>query len=330
MPMMANIVSAADVLAARLAVCPFFAHFNFNEMNSVVDISVVVPLLNEERYVGHCIESLLSQTYPKDRFEVIVIDNGSQDSSYAIVEQYPQIKLLVESEKGSYAARNRGITEASGSVIAFIDPDCMPDKDWLQNIASAMDEPDVLVLLGRRCLPSLLSSLSLLEAYENEKDEYVINGETETLYYGYTNNMAVRRKLFEDLGLFLKIPRGADTIFVRRVADTYSGGVVRYRSDVVVTHMEVNNVASYYRKAFLYGRHRVLNNTITYAQPLGIRQRLEILRRAILNRGLSMFEAARLLALLAGGGVMWHVGTLSRFGLPFKKEFVAAEDLKET
>ncbi len=289
-------------------------------MNAEIDISVVIPLLNEERYVGDCIESLLSQTYPKDRFEVIVIDNGSRDTSRAIVERYPQVKLLRESERGSYAARNRGIVEARGSVIAFIDPDCMPDKDWLQNIASAMEDPEILVLLGRRCLSPLWSSLSLLEAYENEKDEYVINGATEILYYGYTNNMAVRRKLFDDLGLFLKIPRGADTIFVRRVADTYSGGVVRYRPDVVVTHMEVSSVAAYYRKAFLYGRHRILNNTITYAQPLNLRQRLEILRRAILNRGLSMFEAARLLALLAGGGIMWQMGMWSRFGLLLKRK----------
>lgn len=289
-------------------------------MHAEIDISVVIPLLNEERYVRDCVESLLSQTYPKNRFEVIVIDNGSCDSSYAIVQEYPQVKLLSESEPGSYAARNRGILEARGSVIAFIDPDCLPDQNWLENIASAMKDPAILVLLGRRRLPTMIPSLSLLEAYENEKDDSVINGETEALYYGYTNNMAVRKKLFEDLGLFLKIPRGADTIFVRRIADTYSGGVVRYRSDIVVTHLEVNSVRAYYRKAFLYGRHRVLNNTITYARPLDLRQRLGILRKAVKNRGLSMYEAARLLTLLAGGGLMWQMGMWSRLGLLLKRK----------
>jgi len=231
-------------------------------MNGVVDISVVVPLFNEERYLAACLQSLLSQTYPKDRYEVIVVDNGSTDASYAIAEQYPQIKLLLEPERGSYVARNRGIAEANGAIIAFIDPDCLPSKDWLQNIAAAMGESVVRVDLGRRCLPSHSRVLPLLEAYENAKDEYVFHSQIKTLYYGYTNNMVVRKESFTEFGPFLNIPRGADTIFVRQIADAHSGGVIRYCPNVVVTHLEISSVAAYYRKVFLYGRHRVLNNKI--------------------------------------------------------------------
>jgi glycosyltransferase involved in cell wall biosynthesis len=229
-------------------------------MNPVVDISVVVPIFNAEPYLENFIQSLLSQTYSKDSYEVIFVDNGSKDASRMIAEQYPQIKLVLEPERGPYAARNRGIAQASGAVIAFIDPDCLPSEDWLQNIADAMGEPVVQVVLGRRSLPPLPPMLSLLEAYENAKDEYVFHGQIKTLYYGYTNNMAVRKELFNELGPFLNIPRGADTIFVCQIAEAYSGGVIRYCPNVVVTHLEISSVVAYYRKVFLYGRHRVLNN----------------------------------------------------------------------
>lgn len=283
-------------------------------MNPVVDISVVVPVFNAEPYLEHFIQSLLSQTYSKDSYEVIVVDNGSKDASRTIVEQYPHIKLVLEPEKGAYAARNRGIAQASGAVIAFIDPDCLPREDWLQNIAAAFEEPAVRMVLGRRCLPPLSPVLSLVEAYENAKDEYVLQSQSKTLYYGYTNNMAVRKELFNELGPFLNIPRGADTIFVRRVTDTDSCNVIRYCSNVVVTHLEISSVAAYYRKVLLYGRHRVSSNKIIYGESLNTRQRLEIFQIAIRNRGFSKLEAAQLLFLLAGGAIMWYLGTWSKLG----------------
>jgi len=231
---------------------------------------------------------------------VIVIDNGSLDASRVIAEHDTQIKVLVENERGSYAARNLGIAEARGALIVFLDPDCIPGDDWLQNIAAAMFDPAVLVVLGRRCLPPLSPSLSLLEAYENEKDEYVINRQMETLCYGYTNNMAVRRKLFEDLGPFLKIPRGADTIFVRRVVDTYSSDVVCYCPDVVVTHLEISSVAAYYRKVFLYGRHRYYRCQDDRSQSGAPKCATTSarLRKAVRNRRFSTLEAVHLLCLL--------------------------------
>jgi len=77
-------------------------------MNRVVDISVVVPVFNAERYLERCIQALLSQAYSKDSYEVIVVDNGSTDASLAIAEQYPQIKLLLETERGLLCGKKPG------------------------------------------------------------------------------------------------------------------------------------------------------------------------------------------------------------------------------
>jgi len=178
-------------------------------------------------------------------------------------------------------------------------------------------------------LPPLSPVLSLLEAYENAKDEYVLQSQSESLYYGYTNNMAVRKQLLMELGPFLSISRGADTIFVRRVADTYSYNAIRYCSNVVVTHLEIRSVAAYYRKVLLYARHRGLANKIIYAKSLNTHQRLRIFQIAIRNHGFSKFEAAQLLFLLAGGAIIWYLGTWSKLKLQLVSDPIAAENAKE-
>ena len=65
-----------------------------------MDISVIVPFYNEEGYVEQCVQALLSQDYPKERYEVILVDNNSSDRSAEIVRRYPGIKLLSEGLQG--------------------------------------------------------------------------------------------------------------------------------------------------------------------------------------------------------------------------------------
>lgn len=91
--------------------------------------SVVVPFLNEGRYIARCIESLLGQDFDKNGYELIFIDNGSVDNSRKIVERFPNVILLSEEKKNPYAARNKGLRLAKGSIIAFSDADCVVAKD---------------------------------------------------------------------------------------------------------------------------------------------------------------------------------------------------------
>src|SRR5881628_2239659 len=105
--------------------------------NAVMKISVVVPFYNEQRYIGDCIEALLAQDYPGEQYEIILVDNNSSDRSCEIVKSHQRIKLLSEKRQGDFAARNRGLEEAKGGIIAFTDSNCAPAKDWLQKIEAA-------------------------------------------------------------------------------------------------------------------------------------------------------------------------------------------------
>jgi len=86
--------------------------------------SVVVPVFNAVGEIGRLVESLLAQDYPRDRFEIVVVDNGSTDGTAGSVAGFP-VKLLKETDvQSSYAARNRALAEVTGEWVAFTDADC--------------------------------------------------------------------------------------------------------------------------------------------------------------------------------------------------------------
>jgi glycosyltransferase involved in cell wall biosynthesis len=94
-------------------------------------VSVIVPVYNDAGRIAKCIEALIDQTYLKDQYEIIVVDNGSDDNTRDIVRQYPVKLLLEDAIQGSYAARNKGIEHARGEIISFTDSDCIPVREWI-------------------------------------------------------------------------------------------------------------------------------------------------------------------------------------------------------
>jgi glycosyltransferase involved in cell wall biosynthesis len=274
-------------------------------------VSIVVPFYNSEKYIGRCIEALFNQDYLEERYEIIFINNNSTDSSAAIVRQYPRIKLVDEQKRSSYAARNRGLIEANGEIIAFTDSDCMPAADWLKEIESTMDDPVVGIAIGNYQLARDSLLLSMIEDYENEKNNYIFTSGIKELYYGYTRNMAVRKKLFGNSGLFLERARGSDVIFIRSCVDKYSCEVVRYSPKMQVRHLEIDSLNKYFRKTFIYGRSIKKYGQVVKARALSNRERIEICRRTVQNRKYTWLKTFSLLCLLTVAFYYWILGSVS-------------------
>jgi glycosyltransferase involved in cell wall biosynthesis len=110
--------------------------------------TVIIPIYNDADRLARCLAALEAQTYPRSRFEIIVVDNGSTDHLPAVAAQFPQVRFLSEPTPGSYAARNTGVAAATGDVIAFTDADCLPAPDWLANGVEALARADGCGLLA--------------------------------------------------------------------------------------------------------------------------------------------------------------------------------------
>jgi glycosyltransferase involved in cell wall biosynthesis len=115
-------------------------------MNSYPLVSVVIPMYNVENYIAETLESVLNQTYKN--LEIVIVDDGSKDNSASVVKEYLQkhncIKYIIQENSGVSIARNRGVAEATGEFIAFLDSDdlWLPEKlgKQLERIqASSMD-----------------------------------------------------------------------------------------------------------------------------------------------------------------------------------------------
>jgi glycosyltransferase involved in cell wall biosynthesis len=271
-------------------------------------VSVVVPVRDGASTLSACLDSVLPQL--RDGDELVVVDDGSVDGCGEIAADRG-VRVLRQSRLGPYAARNAGVAATHGEVILFIDPDCIALPGWVDALREACSSPGVSVALGLRRFPKGSRALRLLGAYEVEKDAFVLTGERERLYYGFTNDMAVRREAFEVFGGFADLPRGADTVLVQEALHAASVDAIAWCPDAAIVHTEVRSTRAYLRKVFLYGRHRRHADGRVRARALGPVERLTVLRCVTGRSDVGVADGVLLAVLLGAGAGAWWAGSLS-------------------
>jgi len=114
---------------------------------TLVDLSVIIPVFNCQRYLGEAIQSVVAQTQPPK--EIIVVNDGSTDESAAVARSFPQVRLIEQENLGQAAARNHGVEEAVGTHLAFLDADDLwaVDKTALQ-MAKLNEDPSLDAVFG--------------------------------------------------------------------------------------------------------------------------------------------------------------------------------------
>jgi len=198
-------------------------------------ISVVIPAWNCPDLIARCLASLGAQTYPRDRYEVLVVDNGSSDATPDVARSFPFVTLLSEPVAGSYRARNRGLGAARGAYVAFTDADCVADPDWLAAAAQAAGRnPGAVVLAGRIELFRVDPAASpACETYERtfvfDQAKNASNGVCVT-----ANWMSRRQTLLELGGFDEGLKSGGDWDLCRRICAT--GRSVVYVPEMRVAH----------------------------------------------------------------------------------------------
>lgn len=273
--------------------------------------SIIVPVFNTSAHLERCLEALRAVDHPSSDFEILVVDNNSTDRCPEILARAPDIRVFRESKQGSYAARNHAVREARGEFLAFTDSDCMPLPDWLGAMEASFRDPRCQVVLGPRLSESRSRLVRLIAEYETEKCERIYRSNAPEMYRGFTNNMGVRRSAFDRFGPFLEIPRGADTIFTRRVATGLGCEAVRFERSMRVIHAELETLAAYYEKMYLYGRSRQVNRDLSHSKSLGVRDRGRALAECLREGNYSLLESIAFVPLFLGGVVAWHLGGIA-------------------
>jgi glycosyltransferase involved in cell wall biosynthesis len=201
-------------------------------------VSVIIPVFNDGEHLKLCLAALADQTYNPSRFEVIVIDNGSDDPEpiRVVVEPYGNVTLTVELTPGSYAARNRGLTLAKGEAIAFTDADCIPAPDWIeQGIAHLRQNPNCGQVVGKVNLffadPQNPTAAELYESLTAFPQERLLREQ----HGGATANVFTWRRVIDHVGNFnSQMKSNGDLEWGERVYKAGYGQV--YAADVQVGH----------------------------------------------------------------------------------------------
>lgn len=196
-------------------------------------LSIIIPVYNDNRGLEQLLPSLMQQTYPNDKYEIIVIDNGSAEDVRSVTEKYENVTLLFETEiQSSYATRNKGIAHAKGTIYVFIDSDCRATENWLTEGISKLIESDSDMLGGQVTfdISQKPSAAEYYDAIHNFQFEEKIKRGT-----CGGGNTFIQKKVFDAIGGFPQhIQSGGDVYFSKKA--TSSGFSLIYASKAKVYH----------------------------------------------------------------------------------------------
>lgn len=210
--------------------------------NNKPHISVVIPAYNEEKYIGNVLGTVLRQDYPKENYEVIVVDNNSDDRTFEVASSF-KVRVVSCKRRGVAAARQAGVDAARGRVIAFTDADASLPSNWLSNIAQNMKEESVIAY-GGQMLPIGIGSLMrfIFAFYDLIVKVNGLFGK----YMLWGNNMAVRRDMVMEIGGFnLNLSTSEDWDLCRRLMKKFGAkGKIVYNSSqkVLVSNRKQKNM----------------------------------------------------------------------------------------
>lgn len=168
-------------------------------------VSVIIPAYNCREWIGRCLDSVLEQTY--QNLEVLVIDDGSDDGSVEImkgfVEKDARVRYFFQTNQGVASARNWGLSEASGSVITFVDADDYIEKNTYEKMLSVMKEQNADIV---ECSYRLVNAAGRILRNDALEEEVIVGRRQCARHYlrqrnvtNYVCNKIYRRELFQDL-----------------------------------------------------------------------------------------------------------------------------------
>ncbi|MBS1621899.1 MAG: glycosyltransferase [Bacteroidetes bacterium] len=208
-------------------------------------ISVIIPARNEEKNIGLLLQKIKEQSYPENLFEVIVIDDHSEDKTAEIVKNYNAVTLirLQENNINSYKKKaiETGIALAKNELIVTTDADCIPGPDWLKNIAALKEKKDSVFIAAPVVYDNNNSLLQIFQSL----DFLALQGftgvavEENVLPMSNGANMAYTRQVFYEVNGFSGIDTlasGDDMLLMYKIWKKYPGQCHYLKAKPAITH----------------------------------------------------------------------------------------------
>src|SRR5262245_20772393 len=208
-------------------------------------VSIVVPTRNRADNLRQALRPLLELRPRTARFELIVVDNGSTDNTWRLLQNVaarePVLRPVHEQRPGISHARNAGVARARGSIIAFTDDDIRVMQNWVDAIIAAFDAHPGAAVVGGRVLPDWhmqpprglrREAWGPLAIVDYGPEPVVVNSDRPLCLIGA--NVAIRASAFQNVGLFSPaFPRGQDQEWLERLYRLGGGGV--YQPSILVS-----------------------------------------------------------------------------------------------
>ncbi|MBD2059306.1 glycosyltransferase [Oculatella sp. FACHB-28] len=220
--------------------------------------SIIIPTYARPERLTNCLQAIAQLDYPGDRFEVIVVDDGSPTSMEAVVAPFRDqlhLTLIRQVNAGPAKARNVGAEQANGQFLVFTDDDCAPVRDWLKALESRFTTTPSCIIGGRtfNALPNNLYSTASQVLIDYLYKYYSVEGDRSSFFA--SNNIALPADQFRALGGFdtsFSLAAGEDREFCDRWL--HHGYLMLYAPEVQVYHAHSLTLPKFWQQHFNYGR----------------------------------------------------------------------------
>ena len=226
----------------------------------MASLSVVIPALNAAETIRANLTSVLRNDYPSDKYEILVVCDGSTDRTLRMVSEFP-IKIVECHEKGIGLARNFGIAEAKHDIVCFIDSDCVVPRDHLQKISSYFDSHTIVDGIGGPVLPFIYEGINdwsifieeiYAEACDFPKKDVAIGPREEVWTHTLKGpNMAFRKSALLSVNGFEKRMHGEDIEICWRMVENRK--VLHFLSDLKVFQYIPGDLRRIFQHSFRWG-----------------------------------------------------------------------------
>lgn len=221
-------------------------------------ISIIIPTYGRPQRLSRCLAAIAALKYPRDAFEVIVVDDGSDPPIAPVTVPFQQVlnlTVLRQQNAGPATARNAGAAIAWGQFLVFTDDDCTPHPGWLQALMTELDHQTDCLVGG--CTINALSR-NLFSTASQLLVDYLytyLNGDPASAAFFTSNNFAMTKTLFQRLGGFdttFPLAAGEDREFCDRWLQ--AGYPMHYVPEACIDHFHNLSLKAFWRQHFNYGR----------------------------------------------------------------------------